>query len=234
MIHPKALVDDPETLGAETNVWAFAHVMEGATVGTQCNIGDHAFIESGAVVGNRVTLKNQVLLWEGVTVEDDVFVGPRVTFTNDRFPRSARMTQVRDKYAAKDNWLVKTTVRQGSSIGANATICPGVELGRYCMVAAGAVVTTDVEPHSLVAGNPARHVGFVCSCGEKLAGHHEQFACQSCGEKGSDRAKGRAQVNEQTVKGSIAHVQCAGQSVIHVQPAISSRNSAMSSRNIVK
>lgn len=224
MIHSKALVDDPQSLGAGTNVWAFAHVMKGATVGSDCNIGDHAFIESGAVVGDRVTLKNQVLLWEGVTVEDDVFVGPRVTFTNDRLPRSPRMLQASRKYAEKNNWLAKTRVRQGGSIGANATICPGVELGRYCMIAAGSVVTADVEPHSLVAGNPARHVGFVCSCGEKLAGHYEHFACQACGEKGSDRTERCSDAENQAASGGVGHVKCAGQSVIQVQPVMASRN----------
>ena len=187
MIHSHALVDDENCIGAGTTVWAFAHVMAETRIGANCNIGDHAFIESGVVVGDRVTIKNQTLLWEGVTVENDVFVGPRVTFANDRFPRSARMQQVRDKYSSKENWLLKTKVRQGCSIGANATICPGVELGHYSLIAAGAVVTSDVEPHGLVMGNPAKHVGYVCSCGQKLAGHFEYFACQTCGEKGSDR-----------------------------------------------
>ncbi|MDE0865584.1 MAG: acyltransferase [Rubripirellula sp.] len=187
MIHPRALVDDPQCLGTGTAVWAFAHVMAGAQVGAQCNIGDHAFIESGAKVGDRVTIKNQVLLWEGVTIEDDVFVGPRATFTNDRYPRSARMEQAREKYSAKENWLLRTTVRQGCSIGANATICPGLELGRYSMIAAGAVVTADVEPYSLVMGIPARHVGYSCGCGERLTGHYKHANCEHCGETGSDR-----------------------------------------------
>ena len=182
-----ALVDDPQSIGAGTAVWAFAHVMAGARVGVMCNVGDHSFIESGAEVGDRVTLKNQVLLWEGVTLEDDVFVGPRVTFTNDRFPRSARMPLVHNKYSSKQKWLLKTIVRQGASIGANATICPGLELGRFCMVAAGSVVTADVAPYSLVRGNPARHVGFVCRCGETLAGDFEHVACHVCGETGRER-----------------------------------------------
>jgi len=187
MIHPMALVDDPQSIGAGTAVWAFAHVMAGARVGRMCNVGDHAFIESGAEIGDRVTLKNQVLLWEGVTLEDDVFIGPRVTFTNDRFPRSARMPLVQDKYSNKEKWLLKTTVRQGASVGANATICPGLELGRFCMIAAGSVVTADVAPYSLVRGNPARHVGFVCRCGETLAGDFEDVSCHACGETASER-----------------------------------------------
>ena len=100
MIHPKALVDDADAIGSGTNVWAFAHVMAGARVGHHCNIGDHAFVETGAIVGNNVTLKNHVLIWEGITIEDDVFVGPGVIFTNDRFPRSPRMSSAKQRYAA--------------------------------------------------------------------------------------------------------------------------------------
>ena len=189
MIHPHALVDDPQCLGTGTTVWAFAHVMAGARVGAECNIGDHAFIESGVDVGDRVTIKNQALLWEGVSIEDDVFIGPRVAFTNDLFPRSARMEQVRQKYSTKENWLLRTMVRKGCSIGANATICPGLELGRFSMIAAGSVVTKDVEPYSLVMGIPARRVGYVCGCGERLVGHYEQTTCVHCGETGADRAR---------------------------------------------
>ncbi len=187
MIHPQALVDDAQAIGGDTHVWAFAHIMSGARVGSGCNIGDHAFIESGAVVGNRVTIKNHVLIWEGVTIEDDVFVGPRVTFTNDRYPRSPRMPAARSRYADKTEWLLPTVVRQGASIGAASTLCPGIELGPYSMVAAGAVVTRDVEAYSLVLGSPARHVHYVCSCGHKLAGHYLQFDCPNCGETAAAR-----------------------------------------------
>lgn len=188
MIHPQALVDDSEVIGCETNVWAFAHIMSGARVGSRCNIGDHAFIESGAVLGNNVTVKNHVLIWEGITIEDDVFLGPRVTFTNDRFPRSPRMANVRQRYADKAAWLLPTVVRQGASLGAAATICPGLELGKFCMVAAGSVVTKDVESYCLVMGSPARRVHYVCSCGQKLAGHYLQSDCLNCGETAATRS----------------------------------------------
>lgn len=188
MIHPQALVDDLNAIGCETNVWAFAHIMSGARVGRRCNIGDHAFVESGAVVGNNVTVKNHVLIWEGITIEDDVFVGPQVTFTNDRYPRSPRMANVRQRYADKTDWLLPTVVRQGASLGAAATICPGLELGAFCMVAAGAVVTKDVESYSLVMGSPARRVHYVCSCGQKLAGHYLHSDCLNCGETAASRA----------------------------------------------
>lgn len=187
MIHPKALVDDPDSVGIDTNIWAFAHVMAGARIGNHCNVGDHAFVESGAVVGNNVTLKNSVLVWEGITIEDDVFVGPRVTFTNDRLPRSPRMPNAKHRYSDKSNWLQTTFVRHGCSIGAAATICPGVELGRYSLIGAGSVVTSDVEPYSLVIGSPAKHVSYVCRCGQKLTGHHLQTDCEVCGETSADR-----------------------------------------------
>jgi UDP-2-acetamido-3-amino-2,3-dideoxy-glucuronate N-acetyltransferase len=188
MIHSQALVDDLSSLGSGTNVWAFAHVMKGASVGSRCNIGDHAFLESGAIVGNNVTIKNRVLIWEGVTIEDDVFVGPGVVFTNDRFPRSPRMPEAKSRYSDRANWLVLTRVERGCSIGAAAIICPGVVLGRYAMVAAGSVVTKSIEPHSLVVGSPAKHIGYVCTCGQKLNGHYQEAVCDTCGECGSVRS----------------------------------------------
>ena len=188
MIHPKALVDDVDAIGPETHVWAFAHIMAGARVGNHCSFGDHAFVESGAVVGDNVTVKNRVLIWEGITIEDDVFAGPGVIFTNDRFPRSPRSPGARQRYTDKSNWLQRTVVRQGCSIGAAATICPGIQLGRYSMVAAGSVVTADVEPYSLVMGSPARHVSYVCGCGRRIAGHYSQTDCTVCGETAASRA----------------------------------------------
>jgi len=180
--HPTALVES-EAIGEGTRIWAYAHVLRGARVGANCNIGDHAFVESGAVLGNNITLKNHVCVWEGITLEDDVFVGPHVAFTNDRYPRSPRMPQVHQRYAEKDRWLVKTVVEQGCSIGANATILPGVRLGRYCVVAAGAVVTKDVEPFALMIGTPARRVGTVCICGQPLALPEEERRCPQCAQQ---------------------------------------------------
>ncbi len=187
MIHSQAVVDDVDTIGSDTNVWAFAHVMAGARVGNHCNIGDHVFVEAGAVVGNNVTLKNNVLVWDGITIEDDVFVGPGVVFTNDRLPRSPRMQGAKQRYSQKSNWLETTLVRRGCSIGAGSTICPGIELGRYCMIAAGSVVTKDVKPYSLVMGSPARHVTDICSCGERLTGEYLRSDCTVCGETAAMR-----------------------------------------------
>jgi UDP-2-acetamido-3-amino-2,3-dideoxy-glucuronate N-acetyltransferase len=156
--------------------------MAGARIGENCNLGDHTFVESGAVAGDNVTLKNNVCVWAGVTLEDDVFVGPNAAFTNDRNPRSPRMPQVRKRYERPDHWLETTVVERGATIGANATILPGIRLGRYCLVAAGAVVTTDVPPFALMVGSPARRVADVCRCGQKLEGGYDTATCFHCGE----------------------------------------------------
>jgi acetyltransferase-like isoleucine patch superfamily enzyme/dTDP-4-dehydrorhamnose 3,5-epimerase-like enzyme len=149
-VHPRGIVEPGASVGEGTRVWAFAHVLPDATVGADCNICDGVFVEGGAVIGDRVTVKPGVQVYTGVTLEDDVFVGPNATFTNDLYPRSRQ-------------WLDShptTIVRRGASIGANATILPGVEIGTGAMVGAGAVVTRSVPPHAVVVGNPARITGY--------------------------------------------------------------------------
>jgi len=148
--HPAAIVES-EHIGPGTRVWAFAHILPGAVVGADCNICDHVFIENDVRVGDRVTVKCGVQLWDGVTLEDDVFVGPNATFTNDPFPRSRR----------RPAEFVRTVVRAGASVGANATVLPGVIVGRGAMIAAGSVVTHDVPPYAIVVGNPAYIKGYV-------------------------------------------------------------------------
>ena len=148
-IHEQGLCESTE-VGPRTRIWAFAHVLEGARIGADCNICDGVFVEDGTAVGDRVTLKSGVQLWSGVELEDDVFVGPNATFTNDRFPRSRQYLQ---EYP-------RTIVRRGASIGANATILPGLEIGPGAMVGAGAVVTRSVPAHAVVVGNPARITGY--------------------------------------------------------------------------
>jgi len=147
--HAQALVET-ETIGEDTRIWAFAHVLPGARIGAECNICDHCFIENDVVVGDRTTIKSGVQLWDGITVEDDVFIGPNATFTNDRTPRSRRYP---DKF-------LRTIVKKGASIGANATILPDVTIGENAIVGAGAVVTHSVPPNAVVAGNPARIIGY--------------------------------------------------------------------------
>lgn len=147
--HPNALVETTN-VGADTRIWAFAHVLPGARIGSECNICDHVFIENDVTVGDRVTIKCGVQLWDGITLEDDVFVGPNATFTNDRFPRSRQYPDA----------FPRTLVKHGASIGANATILPGLTIGTNAMVGAGAVVTRDVPPNAIVVGNPARITGY--------------------------------------------------------------------------
>lgn len=166
-IHPKALVETDQ-IGTDTKIWAFAHVMADVTVGEDCNIGDSVFIESGVRIGDGVTIKNNALIWKGVHVADYVFIGPNVVFTNDLRPRSPRMPLIKEQGLVERDWLVETQVEEGVSIGANATIVAGVTLGKYCMVGAGSVVTKDVDPFTLVMGNPARPVGRVNDCGERI------------------------------------------------------------------
>ena len=183
MIHPTAIVETDQ-IGEGTNIWAYAHVMPGAVVGSQCNIADRVFIEGGAKVGDQVTLKNNVCIWEGVTIQNGAFIGPSVTFTNDRYPRSPRLPQATHRYTDKQ-WLEETIVGVGCSIGAGAVICPGVKLGAFCTIAAGSVVTRDIDPFTLVVGNPGRAVGTVCICGRRLAS--AQGECEFCGVTESDR-----------------------------------------------
>jgi UDP-2-acetamido-3-amino-2,3-dideoxy-glucuronate N-acetyltransferase len=150
--HPNAIVESAN-IGKGTRVWAFSHILPGAKIGEDCNICDHTFVENDVVIGNRVTIKCGVQLWDGVTLEDDVFVGPNATFTNHPLPRSK---QYPPAYS-------KTLVRKAASIGANATILPNVTVGANAMVGAGAVVTKDVPPNAIVVGNPARIHGYVNS-----------------------------------------------------------------------
>lgn len=157
-VHERGLCES-QNVGDGTRVWAFAHVLPGAQIGADCNICDHVFVENDVLVGDRVTIKSGVQLWDGVRLADDVFVGPNVTFTNDPFPRSKA-------YPAS---FPRTHVGQGASLGANATILPGLSIGRDAMVGAGAVVTKDVPPNAIVVGNPARIVGYVDAQAQRSA-----------------------------------------------------------------
>jgi acetyltransferase-like isoleucine patch superfamily enzyme len=179
-VHPRGLCEST-TVGPDTRIWAFAHVMDGALVGSGCNIGDHAFIESGAVIGNRVTVKNAVLVWDRVAVEDDVFIGPNVVFTNDLRPR-AQVKKRREE-------LLPTVVRRGTTLGAGATVVCGVTIGEYAFVAAGAVVVNDIPAYALAAGNPARRIGWVCACAERLP---DDLECRVCGARYVGAAEGLA------------------------------------------
>jgi acetyltransferase-like isoleucine patch superfamily enzyme len=172
-VHPKALVESDD-IGAHSRVWAFAHVMAGARIGADCNIGDHAFVEAGVRLGNNVTVKNGVSIWQGVEVEDDVFLGPNCVFTNDPNPR-AYIKKTGDS-------LVSTRVRTRATIGANATIVCGITVGQYAFVGAGTVVIRDVPDFALVVGNPARQIGWMCVCANKLETPSDSpLVCSFCG-----------------------------------------------------
>lgn len=147
--HPNAIVESAN-ISNGTRIWAFAHVLPGAVIGEDCNICDHTFIENDVNIGNRVTIKCGVQIWDGVTLEDDVFIGPNATFTNDPYPRSK---QYPERFS-------RTLVRRGASIGANATVLPGITIGINAMIGAGAVVMMDVPPNAIVFGNPARIEGY--------------------------------------------------------------------------
>ncbi len=173
-VHPTATVDDGAELGQGTKVWHYAHVRSKAILGKNVIVGKSSYIDEGVRIGNNVKIQNLVSVYHGVTVGNDVFIGPHVAFTNDLYPR-----------AVGDWQIVSTTVEDGVSIGANATIICGTILKENCLIAAGSVVTRDVQPHALVAGNPARLKGWVCFCARKIAdsdlpvGTHE-IQCEYC------------------------------------------------------
>lgn len=156
-VHPNALVESDQ-IGKDTRIWAFAHVLKNVKIGEDCNLCDYVFVESGVTIGNRVTVKNGISLWEGLVIEDDVFLGPNAVFTNDMFPRSKRHS---------GNFL-STLLKKGASVGANATILCGITLGKYCLIGAGSVVTRSVPDFALVTGNPARFRYWVGKTGERL------------------------------------------------------------------
>jgi acetyltransferase-like isoleucine patch superfamily enzyme len=182
-VHPYALIDEGAKIGPGSRVWAFAHVLKGAVVGDDCNICDHTFIEGKVRLGNRVTLKCGVFLWDGVIAEDDVFIGPAAAFVNDLRPRSRNI-----------HWKCsETLLKQGCSIGANATVVAGLSIGRFAMVGAGAVVTRDVADFALVVGNPARFRRWLCQCGQNLTFRKGLAVCK-CSRR--YRMKGKSKVVE--------------------------------------
>jgi len=178
-IHESAYVDEGARVGRDTKVWHFCHVMGGAVIGERCSLGQNVVVMNGTRVGNNVKVQNNVSIYEGVEIEDDVFCGPSMVFTNVINPRS---------HVSRKHEYRRTLVRRGASIGANATIVCGVTLGEYAFVGAGAVVTRDVAPYALVVGVPAARVGWMCQCGERLAtptpaagGAASPVRCAACG-----------------------------------------------------
>jgi acetyltransferase-like isoleucine patch superfamily enzyme len=165
-IHASADLEADVSVGPRTSIWHRAQVRIGARIGAECVIGRDAFIDEGVEIGDRVKIQNAALVYHGVTVEDGVFIGPNAILTNDRFPRSITAT---GELARADDWVVSPIrLRTGASIGAGAVVVAGRDVGRFATVGAGAVVTRNVPDHALVAGNPARRIGWVCACGRRL------------------------------------------------------------------
>lgn len=158
-IHPTAIIDEGAVIGSGTRIWHFCHLMPQSRIGKNCNIGQNVFIDKNAVIGNGVKIQNNVSVYNGVVIEDDAFIGPSVVFTNVINPRS---------FKERKNEFKKTVVRKGASIGANATLLCGIEVGAYAMIGAGAVVTRSVPDYAIITGNPARQTGWVSAAGYKL------------------------------------------------------------------
>jgi UDP-2-acetamido-3-amino-2,3-dideoxy-glucuronate N-acetyltransferase len=177
-IHPTAIIDDNVTIGKSVKIWHFSHVLSGSSVGRGCNIGQNVVIGPDVTIGRGCKIQNNVSVYKGVTLEDEIFCGPSIVFTNIYNPRAAisKMDQVRP-----------THVKKGATIGANATVICGTTLGSYCFIGAGSVVNKNVPDHALVVGNPAKQIGWVCICGERLTGDLE---CLSCGSRFQKQAEG--------------------------------------------
>lgn len=170
-VHESSYIDDNVIIGEETKIWHFCHIQSGAIIGKRCSLGQNVNISNNVKIGNEVKIQNNVSIYEGVEIEDGVFCGPSCVFTNDLTPR-ARFPKGQKNYK-------KTCIKEGASIGANSTIVCGHTIGKYAMVAAGAVVTRDVMDYALMAGVPAVKIGWVCQCGECLS----DYKCKKCGRK---------------------------------------------------
>jgi UDP-2-acetamido-3-amino-2,3-dideoxy-glucuronate N-acetyltransferase len=192
-VHATADIEPDVSVGRGTSIWHRAQLRTGATIGADCVVGRDVFVDEGVVIGDRVKIQNAALIYHGVTVEDGVFIGPGAILTNDRFPRA--ITSTGDLATPEDWHSTPITLRNGSSIGAGAVVVAGVEVGRFAMAGAGAVVTKSVPNHALVAGSPARRIGWVCACGMRLVDANGEpapadpdryaartgLACPSCG-----------------------------------------------------
>jgi UDP-2-acetamido-3-amino-2,3-dideoxy-glucuronate N-acetyltransferase len=172
-VHPTALVDEPSSIGRQTKIWHFCHIMPNVEIGEACSLGQNVFIASGVKLGRNVKIQNNVSIYEGVICEDDVFLGPSMVFTNIRNPRSA---------VVRKGQYTETYLEQGASVGANATIVCGVRLGRYCLIGAGSVITKNVPAYALMVGNPARQIGWMSEYGHRL--HFDEQGIATCPESG--------------------------------------------------
>ncbi|HEX2718190.1 MAG TPA: acyltransferase [Gemmatimonadaceae bacterium] len=185
-VHESAYVDEGARIGKGTKIWHFCHVMPGAEIGERCSLGQNVVVMNGTRIGTNVKIQNNVSIYEGVELEDDVFCGPSMVFTNVINPRS---------HVSRRNEYQRTLVRRGASIGANATIVCGVTLGEYAFVGAGAVVTADVPPYAMMVGVPAKRRGWMCQCGERLP-DSGAGTCKACGSRYEREGDGIRRVGE--------------------------------------
>ena len=173
-VHPTAIVDDGAQIGEGTRIWHWVHICGGARIGERCSFGQNVFVGNDVVIGNNVKIQNNVSVYDAVRLEDDVFCGPSMVFTNVYNPRSA--ISRKDEYRS-------TVVKRGATLGANCTIVCGVTIGEYAFIGAGAVINRDVQPYALMVGVPARRRGWVCRCGGKLSGMEGDVQCLACGDR---------------------------------------------------
>jgi UDP-2-acetamido-3-amino-2,3-dideoxy-glucuronate N-acetyltransferase len=182
-VHPTAVIDENVTVGQGSKIWHFAHILSGSKVGEKCNLGQNVMVGPDVIIGKNCKLQNNVSVYQGVTLEDGVFCGPSMVFTNIYNPRA----EIR-----KMDQLRPTRVKKGATIGANSTIVCGVTLGRYSFIGAGAVVNKNVPDYAIVVGNPARQIGWACECGERLT---EDLDCLACGKQFGKKAEGLEQIS---------------------------------------
>ena len=185
-VHESAFVDDGAQIGGGTKIWHFCHVMPGAVIGADCSLGQNVVVMGGTKIGRNVKIQNNVSIYEGVELEDDVFCGPSMVFTNVVNPRS---------HVSRKSEYKRTLVKRGATIGANATVVCGVTLGEYCFIGAGAVVTRDVPAHALMTGVPAKRAGWMCECGVKLEESILEISCASCGKNYARKSQALARID---------------------------------------
>lgn len=178
-IHSTSVVDDNVSIGEGTKIWHFSHIQSGSKIGCNCSFGQNVNVSNNVIIGNGCKVQNNVSIYEGVELEDYVFCGPSMVFTNDLTPRA--------KYPKGSAGYKRTILRTGATVGANATIVCGHEIGRWCMIAAGAVVTKNVKNYALMAGVPAKQIGWVCECGERL---EKDLNCHKCGKSYVEKKEG--------------------------------------------
>jgi UDP-2-acetamido-3-amino-2,3-dideoxy-glucuronate N-acetyltransferase len=172
--HATAVIDDGARIGDETKIWHFSHVCAKARIGARCALGQNVYVGNDVAIGDNVRIQNNVSVYDAVTLEDDVFCGPSMVFTNVINPRS---------HVTRKHEYKRTLVKRGATIGANATVVCGNSIGRYAMVGAGSVVTRDIPDYALVVGVPARRIGWICQCGVRLRPGNGEIACAACGER---------------------------------------------------